>query len=166
MNEPPENAPEPSMVDMQLGRVIRNDTADRSYIFLQERGGERSFPIVIGRYEAEEIHRVLTKQDPRRPLTHQLASAIVEALGAKITRCDIVDLRENTYFAQLILTSGEGGTTAVIDARPSDAIALALRTGAGIRVAESILEHVRSDDSGPDPLPPEEPEQSEPEPGA
>jgi bifunctional DNase/RNase len=141
------------MVEMQLGRVIRHDTADRSYIFLQEKGGARSFPIVIGRYEAEEIYRVLTKQDPRRPLTHQLAHAAIESLDAHIARCDIVDLRDNTFFAQLVLTSGNGATTAVVDARPSDAIALALRAGAGIRVAESILEQVRSDDSGPDPLP-------------
>jgi hypothetical protein len=148
-----EGAPQPKMVEMLLGRVIRHDTADRSYIFLQEKGGQRSFPIVIGRYEAEEIHRVLTRQDPRRPLTHQLAHAAIEALDAQITRCDIVDLRDNTFFAQLVLTAGGGATTAVVDARPSDAIALALRAGADIRVADSILEHVRSDESGPDPLP-------------
>ena len=151
---------------MLLGRVIRHDTADRSYIFLQERGGERSFPIVIGRYEAEEIYRVLTKQDPRRPLTHQLASAVVDALDARVQRCDIVDLRDNTFYAQLVLATNGGDTTAVVDARPSDAIALALRAGAEIRVAEPILEHVRSDESGPDPLPesrePKEPDETDP----
>lgn len=165
-----DEAPQSKMIDMLLGRVIRHDTADRSYIFLQERGGQRSFPIVIGRYEAEEIHRVLTKQDPRRPLTHQLTHAVIDSLDASIERCDIVDLRDNTFFAHLVLRSNGGDTTAVVDARPSDAIALALRAGAGIRVAEPILEHVRSDDSGPDPLPPEEEseggEGEEPEPEA
>lgn len=151
-----EDVPEPKMVEMLLGRVIRHDTADRSYIFLQEKGGRRSFPIVIGRYEAEEIHRVLTRQDPRRPLTHQLTHAVIDALDATITRCDIVDLRDNTFFAQLVLSSNGGDTTAVVDARPSDAIALALRAGADIRVAEPILENVRSDESGPDPLPDED----------
>jgi len=156
MNGPPEQ----SMVEMQLGRIIRHDTTDRNYIFLQEAGGKRSFPIVIGRYEAEEIHRVLVQEEPPRPLTHQLAFAVIEALGAEIRRCDIVDLRQNTFFAQLVLQTPNGDRTAVIDARPSDAIALALRGGASIRVAESILDQVRSDESGPDPLP-DEPEGAE-----
>lgn len=141
------------MVEMQLGRIIRHDTTDRNYIFLQETGGSRSFPIVIGRYEAEEIHRVLVQDEPPRPLTHQLAFSVIEALGAEIRRCDIVDLRQNTFFAQLVLQTPNGDKTAVIDARPSDAIALALRAGSRIRVAESILDQVRSDESGPDPLP-------------
>jgi len=147
---------------MQVGRIIRHDTTDRNYVFLQEAGGERSFPIVIGRYEAEEIHRVLIQDEPPRPLTHQLTYAVIEALGAEIRRCDIVDLRQNTFFAQLVIQTPNGDQTAVIDARPSDAIALALRGAAPIRVAESILDQVRSDESGPDPLP-DEPQEPEPD---
>jgi bifunctional DNase/RNase len=150
---------EPKMVEMMLGRIVIREGADRQYIFLAERGGARGFPIVIGNSEAAEIHRVVTRQELERPLTHQLTYSVIQALGAEIRRCDIVDLRSNTFFAQLVVQSKEGNSTAVIDARPSDAIALALRARCPIRVAESVLEQVRTDESGPDPLPkPPEPE--------
>jgi bifunctional DNase/RNase len=149
-----DGSPEQSMVEMRLARIIRHDASDRNFIFLVEDSGERSFPIVIGRHEAEEIHRILVHDEPARPLTHQLTYAVIEALGAEIRRCDIVDLRNATFFAQLVLQTPDGDRTAVVDSRPSDAIALALRGGSPIRVAESILEQVRSDDSGPDVLPP------------
>jgi hypothetical protein len=155
------NGIEKSMVEMRLGRIIRHDTTDRNYVFLEERTGERSFPIVIGRNEAEEIHRILVAEEPARPLTHQLTYAVIEALGAEIKRCDIVDLRQNTFFAQLVLQTPNGDQTAVIDSRPSDAIALALRGRSQIRVAESILEQVRSDESGPDPLTEPEPDEDD-----
>lgn len=156
-----ENGMDQRMVEMRLGRIIRHDTSDRNYVFLQELAGERSFPIVIGRNEAEEIHRILVADEPARPLTHQLTYAVITALGAEIKRCDIVDLRQNTFFAQLVLQSPNGDQTAVVDSRPSDAIALALRGQCPIRVAESILEQVRSDESGPDPLPGPEPDEGE-----
>ncbi len=148
-----ENGKQQGMVEMRLGRIIRHDTTDRNYVFLQESTGQRSFPIVIGRTEAEEIHRILVADEPPRPLTHQLTHAVIEALGAEIERCDIVDLRRNTFFAQLVLRTPNSVEPAVVDSRPSDAIALALRSRCPIRVAESILEQVRSDESGPDPLP-------------
>lgn len=148
---------EPKMVEMLLGRIVIREGADRQYIFLAERNGTRGFPIVIGNNEAAEIHRVVTHQELERPLTHQLAFSMVQALGAELRRCDIVDLRNNTFYAQLVVQTKGGDTTAVIDARPSDAIALALRAKCPIRVAESVLEQVRTDESGPDPLPKPEP---------
>jgi uncharacterized protein len=144
---------DPQMVEVVLGRIVIRDGADRQYIFLVERGGQRGFPIVIGNNEAAEIQRVVMREEPERPLTHQLAYSIIQGLGAELKRCDIVDLRQNTFFAQLMLQSKNGATTAVIDARPSDAIALALRARCQLRVAESVLEQVRTDESGPDPLP-------------
>lgn len=146
-------SPEQPMVEVVLGRIVIRENSDRQYIFLLERGGKRGFPIVIGSAEAAEIQRVVAGIDCERPLTHQLAYSIVEGLGASIRRCDIVDLRQNTFFAQLVLQTPRGDTTLVLDARPSDAIALALRAGCPLRVAESVLEQVRSDESGPDPLP-------------
>jgi bifunctional DNase/RNase len=151
-----ENGDSP-MVEMLLGRIVIRDSSDRQYIFLSERGGKRGFPIVIGTNEAAEIQRVVAGIEFERPMTHQLCYSAIQALGAEVRRCDIVDLRQNTFFAQLVLQSAQGDTTAVIDARPSDAIALALRARCPIRVAEHVLEQVRSDESGPDPLPrPEE----------
>jgi bifunctional DNase/RNase len=145
--------PEQPMVEVVLGRIVIHEGSDRQYIFLQERVGKRGFPIVIGSTEAAEIKRVVARIEVERPLTHQLAFSIIEACGARIRRCDIVDLRQNTFFAQLVLQSDAGERTVVLDARPSDAIALALRAGCTLRVAESVLEQVRSDESGPDPLP-------------
>jgi bifunctional DNase/RNase len=87
-------------------------------------------------------------------LTHQLGLNMVEALGSRVLRADIIDLQENTYFAQLALAGAPGEPPVLVDARPSDAIALALRARAPVRIAESILDQVRNDVSGPDPLPP------------
>ena len=146
--------PETKMVEMVLARIVLRDNERGQQIYLCERDGKRGFPMVIGRSEAEEIQRVVAQVASPRPMTHQLALAIVEGLGATVRRVDIVDLRENTYYAQLVLQSSDGAVTAVVDARPSDALALALRAGAPIRIAEFVLEQVRTDRSGPDPLPP------------
>jgi bifunctional DNase/RNase len=150
-----DGAPQAKMIEMVLSRIVLRDADRGQYIFLLERNGKRGFPMVIGRIEAEEMHRVVAKQDSARPMTHQLAHSIVEALGGTVRRADIVNLRENTFFAQLVIQTPDGATTALLDARPSDAIALALRARAPIRVAEFVLEQVRSDRGGPDPLPDE-----------
>ncbi|HVS18330.1 MAG TPA: bifunctional nuclease family protein [Planctomycetota bacterium] len=144
--------PEQRMVEVVLGRIVIREHADRQYVYLAERGGKRGFPIVIGTSEAAEIQRVVAGIECERPLTHQLAHSILESLGAKLRRCDIVDLRQNTFFAQLVLETAAPNSSIVIDARPSDAIALALRAGCPLRVAESVLEQARSDAGGPDPI--------------
>ena len=141
-----------NMIEVRLSRVVVRDGSDQQWIFLTEKDGERGFPIIIGTSEAHEIQRVLTHRQPQRPLTHQLAHAAIEALGGRLARVDIVDLRDNTFFARVVLVRDEEEMQ--LDARPSDALALGLRAGCPIRVAESILESTRTDTSGPDPLPP------------
>lgn len=137
-------------IPLRLVRVVLRERADQQWIFLQEvvddgdpRTG-RGFPIVIGSGEAGELHRVLTDVRTPRPLTHQLGAALVDALGARIVGVDIVDLRQNTFYATIRIASADGDEVEV-DARPSDALALALRAGAQVRVAESVLEQVRTD---------------------
>lgn len=142
------------MVDVTLSRIMIRDGYPEQYIFLQEVQGKRVFPIVIGSAEASEIRRVVTGHQPERPLTHQLAYQAIQALGADLKRVDIVDLRNNTFFAQIVLQNRNGELTAVVDARPSDAVALALRARCPLRVTEDVLEMVRTDTSGPDALPP------------
>ncbi len=132
------------MIEVLLARVIIRDGSDRQYIYLAEREGNRVFPIVIGSNEAWEIHRVLHHTEPERPMTHQLALSTVQALGAELQRVDIVDLRKNTFYAQVVVQN-ESGDVAVVDARPSDAIALALRARCKIRVAETVLEKANMD---------------------
>lgn len=143
---------EPPMIDITLNRIVIREGSEQQYIFLRELSGPRGFPIVIGTAEACEIKRVVNGIQPERPLTHQLAYESIKALGAELKRVDIVDLRNNTFFAQLVLQDERGERTAIVDARPSDAVALALRAQCPMRVAESVLESVRTDASGPDPL--------------
>lgn len=144
-----------AMVGVRLGRIVIRDGADQQYIYLREKGGERGFPIVIGTPEALEIRRVVHDIRPERPLTHQLAYDSIRALGATLAGVDVTDLRNNTFYAR-ILIQDPSGELQRIDARPSDAVALAMRAGCPIRVSESVLEQVRTDTSGPDPLPPED----------
>lgn len=143
------------MIDVQLSRVVLRDGSDKQCIFLTERNGARGFPIIIGTNEAAEIHRVLTNVDPPRPMTHRLTCDAIQRLGGKIVGVDVVGLRDNTFYARLVLER-DNGDVLHLDARPSDALAIGLRAGCPIRVAESILEEVRTDVSGPDPLPPAE----------
>ena len=133
---------EAKLVDVALSRVIIRDGADRQYIYLSEIDGPRGFPIVIGNNEAGEIHRVVHEIEPERPLTHQLAYNAIQALGARLQSADIVDLKQNTFYARLLLASAGDEQPTVLDARPSDAIALALRAKCQIRVAESVLAKV------------------------
>ncbi|MCE9596097.1 MAG: bifunctional nuclease family protein [Planctomycetes bacterium] len=148
---------EARMIEVLLGRIVIHEQGDSHYIVLVEKGGKRQFPIVIGRSEVAEIRRVVSNEEVPRPLTHQLAHTIAKELGAEVVRTEIVNLARNTFFAALVLR--RDGVELTIDSRPSDAVALALRAKAPIFVAESVLEQVRTDQEGPDPLPPKEPEQ-------
>lgn len=128
-----------ALVDCSLTRLILDEGQERQYLILAESHGARTFPIVIGSSEALEIQRVLRSEATQRPLTHQLAFDLVGALDSKIARVDIVALRHNTFFARITLENATGDTVAIVDARPSDAIALALRARCQIRVAETVL---------------------------
>ena len=152
------------MVDVILRRIILSDGADRQYIYISDKGGKRGFPIVIGTNEAYEIQRVVEGKQPQRPLTHQLTFESIRALGATLKNVDIVDLRQNTFYAHVVLQNEAGDVLAVVDARPSDAIALALRARCPIRCAESVLERAAVELPEPDVGEgPEEPEGEEPD---
>ncbi len=128
------------MVEVELARIIINETSDQQYIFLREKEGQRQFPIVISIVEAMAIDRFVKEQTTPRPLTHELLNATIVGLGAKVTRVEITELKNGTFYARLVL-EGLGGE-AVIDARPSDAIALAVRNLAPIFVHEDVIEEV------------------------
>lgn len=160
MHDPTEDQ---EMVEIELGRLVLRDHSfvAPQYIYLREVGGERSFPIVIGYPEAAEIQRLVTGDATERPMTHQLMHNMMRALGAQLARVDIVEIRHNTFFAQLVLADETGEPVAILDSRPSDSIALALRARCPLRVAESVLEQVRTDEAtdsiGGEPGEPEEP---------
>ena len=125
------------LVNVDVRRLVLASGTDFQHIYLGERDGPRLFSITIGNIEANEIHRVIHSGKTARPLTHQLASDLLAAMGGSLNEVHIIDLKENTFFAKLLVEGPNG--TAEVDARPSDAIALALRLAAPIRVAESVL---------------------------
>jgi len=128
-------------VQMQLARIIISEISDNQVVYLQEIAGDRQFPILIGIFEATSIdRRVKGDYQPPRPLTHDLIVSVAERLGAAIESVTISELREHTYFAKLQLRRGD--ELIEIDARPSDAIAVAVTFDPPlpIFVAEAVLD--------------------------
>ena len=125
-------------VEMELSRIIINETSDQQVIVLKERHGQRSFPIVIGIVEIFAIDRRLKGIKPPRPMTHDLLGGVIESLGAKIEKIVINDLRNHTFYAKIYLSVD--GRTVEIDSRPSDAIALGTASNIPIYAAEHVLE--------------------------
>ena len=125
-------------VEVELSRIIINETSDQQIIVLKERHGQRSFPIVIGIVEIFAIDRRLKGIKPPRPMTHDLLDNVIENLGADIEKIVISDLRNHTFYAKIYLSSN--GQTVKIDSRPSDAIALGVASNAPIYVAEHVFE--------------------------
>lgn len=105
--------------------VVITDTEEKGFI-----------PILIGHAEAAAILSELEGTRPQRPMTHDLMKNMVDTLGAKIDRVVICDLKDETYFARIIVKTANGEQE--LDARPSDAIALALRAGADVYVSEEV----------------------------
>lgn len=107
-------------------------------VFLKPEAGNLTLPIFIGAAEAQAIAFVLEKVKPPRPLTHDLLKNLMDNLECRIKRIEICDLRENTFYARLLLEWN--GVETELDSRPSDAIALALRFAAPIFVAEEVMD--------------------------
>jgi len=107
-------------------------------VMLKEKTSSRYLPIWIGHFEADAIAIPMQKVPVSRPLTHDLLRSAIDTLGARLERVVINDLAEETFFAKLILS--QGGKTLEVDARPSDAIALAIRAEVPIFVEEKVIE--------------------------
>ena len=126
------------LVEMVVESVRVHMLSSRHVVILKDIEGDRYLPIWIGAWEASAIAMKLQGLDAERPITHDLFAATLEALGARIDRIVIGDLAEETYHAQLILEVD--GRTIELDARPSDCVALAVRTQTRILVAEEVLD--------------------------
>lgn len=107
-------------------------------LILNEAEGNRRLPIIIGTFEAQAIALELEHIKPPRPMTHDLLKNIIQSFGAELNQVFINDLSEGTFYAQIIYN--QNGEQLEQDARPSDAIALAIRFNAPIFVSEEILE--------------------------
>lgn len=109
--------------------------SNQPIVLLRDTESERFLPIWIGAVEATAIAFAQQGVKPERPLTHDLLRDVIEALGRTLSRVDIVDLREGIFFAELVFDNG-----VTVSARPSDAIALALRTESPVFAADHVLD--------------------------
>ncbi len=129
------------MVLMEVSGVFSSN-AHSSYpqVVLKEAEGDSYLHIVIGRFEAAAISMAHGKQQPARPISYDLAHQILVGVDSRVSRVDITDLHESTYYAEVHLVNDDDGKTHVLDARPSDAIALALRFNAPIYATTEIIQ--------------------------
>jgi bifunctional DNase/RNase len=133
-----------NIVEAKVNGLILEHKTQQNIVILREVEGERILPIWIGPGEAQAIRRMLSGEPFPRPLTHDLLCLVVEGLKAKVTRVVISDLRENTFYATVIVQRDSDILS--IDARPSDSIAIALRAKAPIFVNETLLQPPPSQD--------------------
>jgi len=125
------------MVLMELSKILITETSDHQIIVLKEKDGQRSFPIVIGINEAWAIDRAVKGITTPRPLTHDLIHNVIEGLNAGVVKVVINDLKNNTFYAKIVL---QGNSALVeIDSRPSDAIALAMQKNTPIFVEKKVF---------------------------
>jgi len=126
-------------VRMEVRGLMMDPSSNVPIVILREPNSSRFLPIWIGIFEANAIALQLEGIEPPRPMTHDLIKGILAELQADVTQILISDLRDNTFYAQIVLGSASGDKEWTIDSRPSDAIAVALRTDAPIFVAEEVL---------------------------
>ena len=125
------------LVEVKVDRVTLDTASNRFVVILRDEVNHRWLPIVVGSPEAQAIALQLEDIDPPRPLTHDLIKDLLDSVEVRVSRIVVNDLRENTYFALIGLKVSNGSTE--IDARPSDAIALALRTDSPIFVDDEVM---------------------------
>jgi len=137
-NSPPViSSPEPTAdsVRMQIGGIGYDRGSRSHFVLLTDSGQTRQLPIMIGDNEAEAIMLEMHGLEAPRPLTHDLMSTIIEKTGNHVDRIEISELKEEVYYARIVLDSGRYS----IDSRPSDALALALKTNAPIYANPKLL---------------------------
>ena len=130
------------MVEAELSRIIIDEEKQEQVIVLREREGNRLLPIVIGMNEAAAIKMQLSGFVPPRPLTHDLLRNVLQTLGAQVLRVNITELRDDVFYARIVLHVN--GREMEIDSRPSDALALAVRVNVPIFVAETVMDEAAS----------------------
>ena len=133
-------------IPVKVEKVTLDTSTNRFVVILRDDKNKRWLPIVVGSAEAQAIALQLENIDPPRPLTHDLMKNLLDTIGIQISKIIVNDLRENTYYAIIDLSTN--GTRQEVDARPSDAIALALRTSSPIFVNEEVMKKASIRESG------------------
>jgi bifunctional DNase/RNase len=126
------------LTEVKVMGVVVDPKASNPVVVLVDLAGQKALPIWIGVFEAEAISRGLEDVVTLRPMTHDLMKQILDTFRVSLNRVVINDLKENTFYANLYINVE--GKELIVDSRPSDAIALAVRVKAPIFVAESVIE--------------------------
>lgn len=125
------------MVEVVIDSIRVSLMSQHRIVILKDMAGERFLPIWIGPYEAEAITVSLQQMEVARPLTHDLLRNVLQTLGADVMRINIVELRDDVFYARIVVRVN--GRELEIDSRPSDALALAVRVHVPVFVAESVM---------------------------
>lgn len=149
-------------VEMFVGGLVLDPHSQHPVVVLKDESGDMCLPIWIGVAEATSIASAIKNLNMPRPLTHDLMTDIFQELGVKVQRIVITDLKESTYFAELILSVGEKAL--IIDSRPSDAIAIAVRAQAPIFVAQHVIDQAKMNVPSAPPLEGAQPDQPQEKP--
>ncbi|MGY8761994.1 MAG: bifunctional nuclease family protein [Nitrospinaceae bacterium] len=136
------------MVEMKVEGLTLDPLTNMPIIILKDLAGDKALPIWVGYFEANAIALEIEKINTPRPMTHDLLNNIISSLQAKVKHILVTDLKDNTFFAEISVI--QNGSDMTIDSRPSDAIALALRSKSPIFVEEKVIEAAKSLDL-PDP---------------
>jgi bifunctional DNase/RNase len=126
------------LLEMRVAVVTHDPNTNRPVLILKNEEAGKILPIWIGPYEAYAIMSAIEGVEPTRPMTHDLIKALLDALDAQVERVVVNDLSDNTFYAKVIVDTRDG--TIEIDSRPSDAIAVALRTSSPIYVARTVID--------------------------
>ncbi len=133
---------EREMLEVKVLGIILDPKNSNPVVVLVDLAGKKALPIWIGVFEADAISRGLEEIVTFRPMTHDLMKQILDTFNASLTKVVICDLKDNTYYANLYLNVE--GKEIIVDSRPSDAIALALRTRSPIFIADSVVEATKN----------------------
>jgi bifunctional DNase/RNase len=134
-----------ALVEMSIRGLMIDPITNMPIVILKDADDQRTLPIWVGPVEANAIAIQMENITTPRPMTHDLLVRVMADLGATVDRVVVADLSENTFYAQLVLRRADG--VVVVDARPSDALALALRTKARVFVSEHVLDRAQSLDT-------------------
>ncbi len=136
------------LIEMTIKGLMVDPITNMPIVILKDKDGDRVLPIWVGIFEANAIALQIENFVPPRPMTHDLLRNIITDLEGRVDRVVVSDLKENTFYAIVHLTVR--GERIAVDARPSDAIALALRTRAPILVEETVIENAKTVDFAPE----------------
>src|SRR5712692_9412783 len=135
-------------IEMTIKGLMVDPITNSPIVILRDKEGQRVLPIWMGIFEANAIALQIENISTPRPMTHDLLRNVIEDLKASVQKVVVCDLQDNTFYALIYVSLG--GETVAIDARPSDAIALALRTRAPIFVEETVIDHAKTVDFSPE----------------